>query len=78
MVVSLDNSCMSSVSFIAGITIFALSIHPTLHFDPASQITVATLALIIAIISLVFLFFDFPKPKILMGDTGSTFLGFMI
>ena len=39
---------------------------------------VATIALIIAIVSLVFLVFDFPKPKILMGDTGSTFLGFLI
>lgn len=68
----------SGVSFIAGLTIFFLSIHPELHADPKSQIVVASLALIIAMISLAFLLFDFPTPKILMGDTGSTFLGFMI
>lgn len=68
----------SGVGFIAGITLFLLSIHPELHADPASQVGVATLALIIAMVSLAFLIFDFPKPKILMGDSGSTFLGFMI
>lgn len=68
----------SGVSFIAGMTIFALSIHPGLHADPVSQIPVATISLILAMISLGFLIFDFPKPKILMGDTGSTFLGFVI
>jgi UDP-GlcNAc:undecaprenyl-phosphate GlcNAc-1-phosphate transferase len=39
---------------------------------------VALIALIIAMISLAFLLFDFPAAKILMGDTGSTFLGFML
>lgn len=68
----------SGVSFIAGMTIFALSIHPGLHADPASQVPVATIALILAVVSLGFLIFDFPKPKILMGDTGSTFFGFVI
>lgn len=68
----------SGVSFIAGLTIFFLSINPTLHEDPASQVGVATIALIVAMISLAFLFFDFPKPKILIGDTGSTFLGFLL
>lgn len=68
----------SGVSFIAGLTIFALSIHPGLHENPASQIPVAMIALILAAISFAFLFFDFPRPKILMGDTGSTFLGFVI
>ena len=68
----------SGVSFIAAIALFFLSINPTLHENPASQIPVALIALIVAMISLVFLLFDFPKPKILMGDSGSTFLGFMI
>ncbi len=68
----------SGVSFVAGMTIFFLSINPALHENPETQIGVATLALIIAMISLAFLLFDFPAPRILMGDGGSTFLGFMI
>ncbi len=68
----------SGVSFVAGLTIFFLSINPNLHADLASQMPVAMLSLIVAMISLAFLLFDFPKPKILMGDTGSTFLGFVI
>lgn len=68
----------SGVSFLSSITIFVLSVHPTIHENPDSQLTVATIALIVAMVSLAFLIFDFPKPKILMGDTGSTFLGFML
>lgn len=68
----------SGVTFVAGLTIFALSIHPGIHENPESQVGVATIALIIAMISLAFLLFDFPKPKILMGDSGSTLLGFII
>lgn len=68
----------SGVSFVAGLTIFALSIHPGLHENPASQIPVATIALILAACAGAFLLFDFPRPKILMGDTGSTFFGFCI
>lgn len=69
---------VSGVSFVAGLTIFFLSVHPGLHENPQSQLPVALIALIIAMISLAFLLFDFPAAKILMGDTGSTFLGFMI
>ncbi|MBD3360816.1 hypothetical protein GF366_03375, partial [Candidatus Peregrinibacteria bacterium] len=36
----------SGVSFIAGITIFVLSIHPGVHENPESQVGVATIALI--------------------------------
>jgi UDP-GlcNAc:undecaprenyl-phosphate/decaprenyl-phosphate GlcNAc-1-phosphate transferase len=68
----------SGVSFVAGMTIFFLSINPELHADLASQLPVAMISLILAGASLAFLLFDFPKPKMLMGDTGSTFLGFMI
>ncbi len=68
----------SGVSFIAGITMFILSVHPGIHADPSSQVGIAMISLIIAMISLAFLIFDFPKPRILMGDTGSTFLGFVI
>ena len=68
----------SGVAFISALTIFFLSIHPGLHQDPSSQVSLATIALIVACVSLAFLIFDFPKPRMLMGDTGSTFLGFVI
>lgn len=68
----------SGITFIASMTLFFLSIHPDIHAFPASQTTVATLALILAISSLAFWFFDFFPPRILMGDTGSTFLGFLL
>ena len=68
----------SGVTFVAAMTIFFLSVNPLLHADLASQVPVATLSLILGMTALGFLIFDFPKPKILMGDTGSTFFGFMI
>ncbi|MFC1616557.1 MraY family glycosyltransferase, partial [Patescibacteria group bacterium] len=68
----------SGVTFIGALVIFLLSIHPGIHEDPHSQVGVAIVALILAMVSLAFLLFDFPKPKILMGDTGSTFLGFAL
>jgi UDP-GlcNAc:undecaprenyl-phosphate GlcNAc-1-phosphate transferase len=68
----------SGVTFIAGLTLFLLSIHPGLHSDPVAQGNVATIALIISMISLAFLLFDFPPARILMGDTGSTFLGYVL
>lgn len=68
----------SGVSFVAGITMFFLSINPLLHEDLASQHGVALISLILAMVSLGFLLFDFPRARILMGDTGSTFLGFLI
>jgi len=68
----------SGVGFIAGLTIFVLSIHPGIHENPQSQVGVALIALILSMSCLAFLLFDFPKPKILMGDTGSTFIGFII
>jgi UDP-GlcNAc:undecaprenyl-phosphate/decaprenyl-phosphate GlcNAc-1-phosphate transferase len=68
----------SGVTFVAAMTLFALSIHPGLHENPSSQAGVASIALILAMVALAFLIFDFPKPKILMGDSGSTFLGFVL
>lgn len=68
----------SGVSSIAFFTIFFLSIRPDLHANIASQQVVATISLILACVTLAFTIFDFPKSKILMGDTGSTFLGFML
>lgn len=68
----------SGTIFIAAMTLFFLSIRPDINYDLRSQGVVAALALIIAMISLAFLIFDFPRPRILMGDTGSTCLGFLI
>ncbi|NIA02058.1 MAG: hypothetical protein GWP15_01615 [Nitrospirae bacterium] len=68
----------SGIGFIAGMTLFILSVHPGVHMDPSSQVGVATISLILAMVSLSFFVFDFPKPRILMGDSGSTFLGFLI
>lgn len=68
----------SGVTFIAASTLFALSVHPGLHENPASQAPVATMSLILAMVALAFLIFDFPRARILMGDSGSTFFGFLI
>ncbi len=68
----------SGVSFIAALTIFFLSVRPDIHADLASQQIVASIALILAFCALAFLVFDFPPAKILMGDSGSTFLGFVL
>jgi len=68
----------SGVSAIAAFIIFILSIHPGIHENPAGQFSVATIALIISALALAFFVFDFYPPKILMGDSGSTFFGFMI
>lgn len=68
----------SGVTFIAGLTLFFLSTNPVINENLQTQVSVATISLIVAMIALAFLIFDFPKPKILMGDTGSTFLGFTI
>jgi UDP-GlcNAc:undecaprenyl-phosphate/decaprenyl-phosphate GlcNAc-1-phosphate transferase len=68
----------SGVSFIASLTIFFLSVRPDIHVDPTSQLTVASIALILAFVALAFLVLDFPPAKILMGDSGSTFFGFVL
>lgn len=68
----------SGVSFIAGITLFLLSTNAIINTDLAAQSGTATIGLIVGMSALAFLIFDFPKPKLLMGDTGSTFLGFVL
>lgn len=68
----------SGVTFVAALTMFFLSINPSLHANPESQIPMATISLIVAMAALAFLIFDFPKARILMGDTGSTFFGFLL
>lgn len=61
----------SSVSAIAGFVIAALAYS-------VGQPEIALLALCFGLASAIFFLFDFAPPKILMGDTGSMFLGFTI
>ncbi len=72
------NGLPSGVSAIAALSIFFLSIRPDIHFDISSQVPVATLSIILFAIAFAFMFFDFYPAKILMGDTGSMFLGFLL
>lgn len=70
------NGLPSGVSSIAAMIIFFLSIKPNIH--ALDQSTVAVMALLLSMIVLVFWFHDFYPAKILMGDTGSMFLGFIL
>lgn len=70
------NGLPSGLTVIAAFTIFGLSIRPELH--AIDQTTVASMALILAMVVLPFWFHDFYPAKILMGDTGSMFLGYTI
>lgn len=65
----------SGISTIAQISIFLLSWQ---KFNAVDQTAVQIFSLTLAASTLAFLFFDFARPKILMGDTGSMFLGFML
>lgn len=66
----------SGVSTIGFLVIFLLSIRPDFHVIDQSQLIILSLILLGA--SLAFWFFDFPSPKILLGDSGSMFLGYML
>jgi UDP-GlcNAc:undecaprenyl-phosphate GlcNAc-1-phosphate transferase len=63
---------VSVLSTIGFLTIGALAAFRT------EQPTIALLAFTLAGISLGSLFFDFPPPKVLMGDTGAMFFGLML
>lgn len=65
----------SGVSTVAQVSLFLLSMR---QFHVVDQTSVVILSSVLAVSTLVFLIFDFPKPKLLMGDTGSMFLGFML
>lgn len=67
---------VSGISSIACAVIFFLSSMSQIHVIDQADLSV--MALIIGASSFAFLFFDFPKPKILMGDSGTMFLGLMI
>jgi UDP-GlcNAc:undecaprenyl-phosphate GlcNAc-1-phosphate transferase len=66
----------SGIATIAGIVLFLLAIRPDFHV--VNQESFALLVGILTASTAVFWIFDLPPPKLLMGDTGSTFLGFML
>ncbi len=70
------NGLSSGIVTIAAVILFILAIRPDLH--TLDQSTFATLALIVAAVTFAFWLFDFYPAKILMGDTGSMFLGFVL
>ncbi|KKT76840.1 MAG: Glycosyl transferase, family 4 [Candidatus Peregrinibacteria bacterium GW2011_GWA2_44_7] len=67
---------VSGISCIASFILFLLSVRPNFHY--INQAEVSILAIILFGITAAFWWFDFSPPKILMGDTGSMFLGFML
>ena len=72
------NGLPSGVTVIAALTLFLLSIRPGIHYDIGSQVPVAMMSIILFATALAFWLFDFHPAKILMGDTGSMFLGFLL
>ena len=67
---------VSGVSAIASFVLYLLATMTELHVIDQGEL--AVMATIIASASLVFLFFEFPPPKLLMGDSGTMFLGMII
>lgn len=61
---------------VSSFILLLLSMRPDFHY--VDQTLSITLSAIILGMSLGFLIFDFPKPRMLMGDTGSMVLGFLL
>ncbi len=70
------NGLPSGVTVIAALTIFALAVKPNFHYLDQTQ--TAVLAISVAGMAFAFWLFDFAPAKILMGDTGSMFFGYML
>lgn len=66
----------SGISTIGAGVMFLLAIRPNFHY--IDQTEAAILAVIVAGSAFAFWWFDLHPPQILMGDTGSMFLGFML
>lgn len=66
----------SSVSAVAAAILLLLSTRPEFH--SVDQSLAITLSALILGASLAFLIFDFPPPRMLIGDTGSMLLGFLL
>lgn len=67
---------VSGISTIACGVLYLLATMSDLHV--IDQGDLASMAMIIGASCFAFLLFDFPKPRILMGDSGTMFLGLMI
>lgn len=67
---------VSGISTIACTVLYLLATMKDLHV--IDQSSLSTMAVILGSSSFAFLLFDFPKPKLLMGDSGTMFLGMMI
>ncbi|MFA6520946.1 MAG: MraY family glycosyltransferase [Candidatus Gracilibacteria bacterium] len=65
----------SGISAIAQISIFILSMQ---QFHVVDQSALIIISSVLAASCVAFLIFDFSPPKLLMGDSGSMFLGFML
>lgn len=72
------NGLPSGVGAIAAFVLFLLSIRPGIHFDLSSQQPVAMMSIILGATAFAFWIFDFYPARMLMGDTGSMFLGFVL
>ncbi|OIO52267.1 hypothetical protein COT40_01055 [Candidatus Peregrinibacteria bacterium CG08_land_8_20_14_0_20_41_10] len=73
----------SGIATIAGLTIFGLSLSlanraDLLPQDVLAAQTVAQMSLVLAGSTFAFWLFDFPSPKIIIGNTGTAFLGFIL
>lgn len=66
----------SASAVVSSFILLLLSMRPEFHY--VDQTLSITLSAMVLGVSLGFLIFDFPKPKMLMGDTGSMFLGFIL
>lgn len=66
----------SASAAVSSFILLTLSLRPDFH--AVDQTLAITLSAITLGLSLGFLIFDFPKPKMLMGDTGSMLFGFLI
>lgn len=66
----------NSVAAVAALVLLALSLRPDFHFmDQTLAISLSTLILGLSVGNL---FFDFPPAKMIIGDTGSMLLGFLL
>jgi len=66
----------SASAAVSSAILLLLSLRPGFH--AVDQTLAITLSAMVLGLALGFLIFDFPKPKMLMGDTGSMLLGFLI
>lgn len=66
----------SGVATVAALTLLGLSLRPDYHFF--DQTATATVAAVLAGAAAGFTVFNFPPPRILLGDTGSMLFGFVL